>query len=115
MTAMQKMTFVVLTLFLSLSLSFVPAATPPTSAPAISASEPLRATDLNGVVHALSYQPSIKASALVFLSTQCPISNKYVPELNRLAQTHANDGVKLYAVLSDPTLTRAAAAQYVKE
>ena len=45
----------------------------------------LRASDLAGVSHLLQDDPKVRASALVFISTQCPISNKYIPELNRMA------------------------------
>ena len=81
----------------------------PTNRPA-----PLRISDLEGVTHLLQDDRSIRATAIVFLSTQCPISNKYVPELNRLSHD-APAGAKLYGVISDPTVTRAAAMAYVKE
>ena len=57
----------------------------------------LRMLDLDGVAHSLEETAGTNATAFVFLSTQCPISNKYVPELNRLAHekpasTHALRG-----------------------
>ena len=93
--------------------SAVPA-TGPATAP-VAMTEPLRGVDVQGVSHSLAYEPAVRATAVVFVSTQCPISNKYVPELNRIAGAHKDDAVRIFAVLSDPTLTRAAAAQYVKE
>src|SRR5205085_8314361 len=51
-------------------------------------------------------------TALVLLSTDCPISNAYVPELNRIAREQAKTGVQLYGILSDPALTLPAALQY---
>ncbi len=75
---------------------------------------PLRAMGIDGKVYDLANEPTAKATALVFVATQCPISNKYVPELNRLAALQPT-GVRLFAVISDPTVTRAAAAQYVKD
>ena len=97
---------------LGLTISFV---APLTQSLAENAPTPLKGMDLEGKVAVLSDKPDIRATALVFLSTQCPISNKYIPELNRLASAHQNDGVRLFAVISDPTVTRAAAAQYAKE
>jgi thiol-disulfide isomerase/thioredoxin len=84
----------------------------PATRPAV---DPLRAVDVEGVSHCLATAPDVKATAVIFLSTQCPISNKYIPELNRLAESHAGDGVRIFAVLSDPSLSRDAARQYVKE
>src|SRR6185436_15157680 len=75
---------------------------------------PLRGMSIDGKVYALANDPRVRATGIVFMSTQCPISNKYVPELNRLSQSHANDGVRFFGVISDPSITRAAAAQYVK-
>ncbi len=96
----------VLALISSLSM----AAAPPEGVPT-----PLKGMDLSGKVHVLVDKPNIRATGLVFLSTQCPISNKYIPELNRLAQTHQDDGVRLFGVISDPTVTRTAANQYAQE
>jgi hypothetical protein len=53
--------------------------------------------------------------AFVFLSTECPISNGLIPELNRLAGIAQKNHVEFYGVLSDPSVTRAAAQKYVKE
>ena len=81
----------------------------PTSRPA-----QVRGTDLNGISHALSDNPTIRAAGLVFISTECPISNKYVPELNRIAAA-APANAKLYGVISDPTVTRAKAVEFARE
>jgi mono/diheme cytochrome c family protein/thiol-disulfide isomerase/thioredoxin len=89
----------------SVALQAAPAGVPPA----------IKGMDVGGVVHALADDAGIKASAVIFVSTQCPISNKYMPELNRLAKEHANDGIRIYAVISDPTTSRAAAMQYAKE
>src|SRR2546423_1067515 len=87
--------------------------TPPTTQP--SPPPPLKGMDISGVVHLLADDPDVKATALVFLSTQCPISNKYVPELNRLAGAQGSNETRFFAVISDPSVTRAAAAKYVAE
>jgi mono/diheme cytochrome c family protein len=80
------------------------------------ATPPLRGMDVEGRAYTLSDDPDVAATGIVFMSTQCPISNKYVPELNRIAKAQASQpGGRLFGVISDPSVTRAAAAQYVKE
>jgi mono/diheme cytochrome c family protein len=95
-----------------LSAGTIPA---PTTQP--SPAPPLKGMDISGTVHPLADDPEVNATALVFLSTQCPISNKYVPELNRLAAAAraSTDATHFFAVISDPSVTRAAAARYVAE
>jgi hypothetical protein len=50
----------------------------------------------------------------VFLSTECPIANGYIPELNRLYSRFKseNPGVELYGVISDRSTTRERAAKH---
>ena len=97
---------------IALVASLTLAATPPMP-PGVPT--PLKGMDLGGKIYALADKPEIRATAIVFLSTQCPVSNKYIPELNRLAKLHQDDGVRLLGVISDPTITRAAAIQYAGE
>jgi thiol-disulfide isomerase/thioredoxin len=53
-----------------------------------------------------------KATVIVFLGTQCPISNRSIPILNDLAKSHSADPVDFFAVVSDPTISRKDAADY---
>ncbi len=53
-----------------------------------------------------------KATVVVFLGTQCPISNRLIPTLNDLAKSHSADPVDFFAVVSDPTVSRKDAADY---
>ena len=46
------------------------------------------------------------ASVLVFFWQDCPVSNGYAPELNRIAASHTN--CAFYIVQVDPKLTPAA-------
>lgn len=77
----------------------------------------LRVLDVQGGRHALDANASRAGSVFVFLSTECPISRQYVPELNRLAQAAATAPapVGVYGVLSDGSLSRRAANQFVEE
>jgi mono/diheme cytochrome c family protein len=95
-----------------------PAGLPHVTAFATTAPAPLKGMAVDGAVYALADANGLRASGVVFLSTTCPISNKYVPELNRMAeQLHQKhgDAVRLLGVISDPTVTRAAAAKYVAD
>src|SRR5579863_3226511 len=73
--------------------------------------------DTAGVSHSLRSEPGRSALVCVFLSTDCPIANGYVPELNRqfLALREAKTGVHFFGVISDPATTRTLAAGHVAE
>ena len=53
------------------------------------------------------------ASVLVFFWQDCPVSNGYAPELNRIAASHTN--CAFYIVQVDPELTPAAAREHAKQ
>ena len=44
------------------------------------------------------------ASALIFVGTACPISNRYAPEIPRLAASYSAEGVRFWLVYVDPNL-----------
>jgi mono/diheme cytochrome c family protein len=71
--------------------------------------------DTAGVSHSLRSEPGRSALVCVFLSTECPIANGYVPELNRqfLALRESKSGVHFFGVISDPSTTRTRAAEHV--
>lgn len=74
-------------------------------------------TDLGGRIHRLEPSSEVQAWAIVFLSTECPIARGYVPTFNRLAEDarKPGSGVTFLGVLSDPTVSRAAAKQFAEE
>ncbi|MBY0586844.1 redoxin domain-containing protein [bacterium] len=74
----------------------------------------IRSIDLAGKVVSLGQKEGVKAIAIVFLSDECPISNQYIPELNRIAGKLADQPVEIYGVMSDRTRTRAQAKDFVK-
>ena len=88
-----------------------------------SASSPLDArplpaisrVDLRGVEHTTTDWRRHSAVVLVFLGSECPVSNGYSPELARLAEAFAKRGVVLYGVHSDPTLSTADAVAHSAE
>ena len=71
----------------------------------------LRLMDTLGKSHALRPTGG-RTTVLLFLSCECPISNRYVPELNRLVQETSDQPVRWFGVVSDPTLTLRDAAKY---
>lgn len=73
-----------------------------------------KGVDLAGQLRRLGEQSDTKAVAIAFLSTQCPISNSYLPALNDLSSTYRRRGVEFYGVISDPSVTRADAVQHSK-
>jgi len=70
--------------------------------------------DVDGAVHHPG-ETGCRALAFVFVTTRCPISNRAIPELNRLAREFASRGIELYGVHVDRSVTRKAAAAHRDE
>jgi hypothetical protein len=75
----------------------------------------LNGIDVGGKLHRLGHGLNDAVVAVVFLSTECPISNGYVPVLNQVAKRFSRRGVEFYGVVSDSSVTRAAAAAHGKK
>ena len=45
--------------------------------------------------------PHARAVVLLFTRTDCPISNRYAPEIKRVAEAYSSQGVKFYLVYPD--------------
>jgi AhpC/TSA family len=73
--------------------------------------------DLQGKIHALGQNDGRCVRVLVFLGSECPVSQASVPALNRLAEEIAKPGrqVELCGVWSDATVTRAEAVKHFAE
>jgi hypothetical protein len=52
-----------------------------------------------------------KANVLIFISTECPIANGYLPKINALVRDFTPKSIRFYLVHANPELT----AQQVKE
>ncbi len=74
----------------------------------------LKMLDVQGERHNLVADDA-RGAVFVFLSSECPISRQYVPELNRLAKTAGERKLAFYGVVSDPGVTRADARKFVDE
>lgn len=56
--------------------------------------EPIQLRSIDGRLHdPVAGRPSSKATVLVFVSVECPISNRYAPEINRLRTAFSSQGV----------------------
>jgi hypothetical protein len=55
------------------------------------------------------------ARVLIFVRTDCPITNRYAPELARLAQEFASRGVEFWLIYPDASETESAIAQHKLE
>ena len=71
--------------------------------------------DTQGAVHTPAEWTGHKAVLLLFVTTDCPIANSYVPEMNRIRDAYAPRGVLLYAVQAEPRTPVADVAWYARE
>src|SRR5688500_1179672 len=56
-----------------------------------------------------------KAAVLLFLSTDCPISNALSPEINRIVADYTRRGVRFRIVHPDPSLSAQSARAHARE
>jgi hypothetical protein len=60
-------------------------------------------------------QPDRKATVLVFIIPDCPISNSYAPEIRRICGDYEKKKVAFFLVHPDPDVTAAQAKTHAKE
>lgn len=73
-------------------------------------------SDLNGQSRSpLEVPQNGKAAVVVFVTTDCPIANAAVPELNRIVADYAEKGVSITLVQVVPDLTDDRAKEHAKE
>jgi len=71
--------------------------------------------DTRDVVHSLEEWNGKKAIVVFFTTTDCPLSNNEIPEMNRTQRDYASRGVAFYAVQADTTIADADVLQHTKE
>ena len=91
--------------------SRTPNGSPGASAPLLT----LRWKDVEGRSYDRADIARHKATAFLFSSTQCPISNIYTPRMIALAHDYTPRGVQFFLVNSNAGDSRAAVQRYVKE
>ncbi len=74
-----------------------------------------RLSDADGVVHSPEAWATAKAVVFLFVGTECPISNRYSPEINRIVGDYGPRGVLFYAVYADPAVTPDEARRHGRE
>ena len=74
-----------------------------------------RAVDVAGRAHQLGEGRGTKATVFVFLGPECPISQRYVPELNRIALEQQTNAIEFYGVISGASISRTQAAAFARE
>ncbi|MEO5917808.1 MAG: redoxin family protein [Luteolibacter sp.] len=75
---------------------------------------PLQLPDLAGKA-TLIPDPKSKATVLIFLSTTCPICNKYAPEITRLAKTYTAHGISFLLVQIEKDLSPEGARKHAND
>ena len=81
---------------------------------AISAAS-VRLPDLDGkLVDPLQFPASTKATVLLFVSTDCPISNRYAPDIRKLYDAYAREGVAFWMVYPNPAESAADIRDHLK-
>ena len=71
--------------------------------------------DTEGKPHTPAEWSGAKAVLLFFVTTDCPVANSYVPEMNRIHDAYAPRGVRVYAVQSDVTVPDPDVAKYARD
>jgi peroxiredoxin len=71
--------------------------------------------DTQGVQHTPAEWRGANAILLFFVTNDCPATNSYVPEMNRIAAAYGARGVRTYAVQADITVPGSVVAQYAKD
>jgi len=72
-------------------------------------------TDTDGRMHTAAEWGGKRFVVLFFVTTDCPLCNSYVPEMNRIEQAYTPRGVAFYAVQGDATIPPAGVQRHARE
>lgn len=72
------------------------------------------ALDLNGNP-VDPFAESRNGTVLVFIQPDCPIANRYAPEIQRLGNAYSEKGIRFYLVYPDPDVTPSQVERHLKE
>ena len=81
----------------------------------LAASPQFQLRDTQGATHTRAEWQGRKAILLFFVTTDCPVANSYVPEMNRIRDDYASRGVLVFAVQADTTTSDADVAKYARD
>ncbi|MCI0537865.1 MAG: redoxin domain-containing protein [Verrucomicrobiales bacterium] len=82
--------------------------------PATAPTAPADVTDLAGR-QADPFQRKAKVTVLIFVNPECPISNRYAPEIQRLAKTFQPNDTSFWLVYPDPDLSVEVIQQHLNQ
>jgi hypothetical protein len=85
------------------------------SSPAESASGQSLPLDLDGHPFDLGKKQPSPITVVIFTRTDCPVSNRYAPEVRHLYETYHPRGVEFFLVYVDPDEDSAAIRQHLRE
>jgi peroxiredoxin len=71
--------------------------------------------DTQGSLHTAADWSGAKAIVLFFVTNDCPVTNSYVPEMNRIQAAYAARGVRTFAVQADTSVPTSAVGEYARE
>ncbi|HVN07283.1 MAG TPA: redoxin domain-containing protein [Bryobacteraceae bacterium] len=71
--------------------------------------------DADGAAHTQLEWARSRAIVLYFVTTDCPLSNAYAPEMNRIAEAYTPRGVRFYAVQGDTTIADDEVRRHARE
>jgi len=71
--------------------------------------------DTDGAIHQPDEWAHARAVVIFFVTTDCPLSNGYVPEMNRIEEAYAPRGVRIYAVQGDTTVSDQEVRQHARD
>jgi hypothetical protein len=71
--------------------------------------------DVEGLSHNALATAERPATVLLFVAVDCPISNAYTPEVNRIVDAYAPRGVAFFAVHADPCVSPDSARTHARD
>ncbi len=81
----------------------------------IAEAQKLHATDIQGHNVETLAAPETRVVVLIFAATDCPISNRYIPEISRLEKEFAAKGIAFWWVFPNPGDTLAIVRRHGEE
>lgn len=75
--------------------------------------ERIAVQDLDGVTRTIP-EATKRATVLIFVTPDCPIANRYAPEIQRMAAAYTPKKVAFYLVYADPDVSAEAARKHRK-
>ena len=81
----------------------------------LTAAPQFRLHDTQGAVHTAAEWGTQKAILLFFVTTDCPVANSYVPEMNRIRDAYSPRGIAVYAVQAETSIADAAVLKSAQE